>query len=342
VVFPSCAELPLPHYEELVLCAPSLLDVVEFLHRYDATAIHASTPGPMGVVALLAARLLQLPIAATYHTDVPNYARILTGRLLAGEVSWLYILGFYRLVDEVLVPSASSRRQLVARGLPAERIAPLPRWVDSELFTPSRRDLGLWPRLGVGPGLKLLFVGRLSREKNLELLAGAFEDLIATGYAVRLVLAGDGPYRQILQARLQGLPATFLGFVPHADFPAIYASADLFVFPSATDTFGNVVLEAQAAGLPVVVSDSGGPAELVQDGNTGVVVHANDRRALVGAIRSLLDDPGRLALMSVQARRFVLANQIPVERQFETLLRGPRQTRRGLWRRSPGSEPELV
>jgi len=340
VSFPSCAELPIPHYEELVLRTPSLLDVLDFLHRHGATAIHASTPGPMGVTALLAARLLQLPIAATYHTDVPTYVRILTGRRLLGEAAWLYIMAFYRLVDEVLVPSAHSRRQLIARGLPAERVAPLPRWVDTDLFTPDKRDLGSWAWRGVGPGVKLLYAGRVSREKNLELLADAFDALLASGRAARLVVAGDGPYRAEFEHRLRGRPATFLGLVPQAELATIYASADLFVFPSTTDTFGNVVLEAQAAGLPVIVSDVGGPAELVQHGNTGLVVRGNDRRALLDAMTALLDDPGRLALMGVQARRYVLANQLPIEHQFETVLRGPRQTRRRLWRRRV--DPELA
>jgi len=333
VTFPACAELALPHYEEFVLRTPSLLDVLDYLDTTGATAIHASTPGPMGIVALLAARILRLPIAATYHTDVPGYARILTGRAAAGGAAWAYVIAFYRLVDEVLVPSASTRRQLIAHGLPAERISPLPRWVDTELFTPVKRDLGIWRRYDVGPATKLLYAGRVSREKNLELLADTFEELLAAGCPVHLIIAGDGPYRAAMQKRLRGLPATFLGFLTQGELAHVYAASDLFVFPSATDTFGNVVLEAQAAGLPVIVTDKGGPNELMQHGNTGFVVPANDGRALLAALQCLLTDPGRLALMSLQARRFILANQLSVEQQYETLLRAPRISRHRRWQR---------
>ena len=324
VSFPVCAELAMPHYEEFVVGAPSLLDVLDYLFDADVAAVHASTPGPMGVTALIAARILRLPIAATFHTDIPSYARILTGRRSAQAAVWAYTLAFYRLVDEVLVPSAHTRRQLIRHGVSPRRIASLPRWVDTDLFCPTRRDLGLWRRYGVGPATKLLYAGRVSREKNMEVLATMFEQLVAAGYGAHLIVAGDGPSRAAMEKRLAGLPVTFLGFLSQDELAGVYASSDLFVFPSATDTFGNVVLEAQSSGLPVVVSDQGGPAELMQHGETGIVVPAGDAGALCAAVAGLLDDPGRLALMSLQARRFIIANQLPLEEQYGPLLRGAR------------------
>jgi glycosyltransferase involved in cell wall biosynthesis len=117
----------------------------------------------------------------------------------------------------------------------------------------------------------LFYVGRVSREKGLEMLAEVFKELVDSGAAIALAVIGDGPYREEMETSLAGYPALFTGYLAGELLQHGYASADLFVFPSATDTFGNVVLEAQASGLPVIVSDEGGPRELMIDGETGVV-----------------------------------------------------------------------
>jgi len=146
-------------------------------------------------------------------------------------------------------------------------------------------------------------VGRVSREKGLNVLAEAFRTVHAHRPDIRLVIVGDGPYLDEMRTQLAGLPAVFTGYLQGSALAEAYAGADLFVFPSATDTFGNVVLEAQASGLPVVVTSSGGPREVMQPGRTGLVVPPGDAQALALAVLELALDRDRLSAMGREARR---------------------------------------
>lgn len=230
------------------------MDIVE---REGFTRIHISTPGTVGLLELLIARLLNLPAAGTYHTDIPQYVRSLTNDEFLEQAAWNYMIWFYGQMEEVMVPSAGTRQQLQSRGLPPERIKPLPRWVDTDSYSPGMCNPNFWKGRGLGT-MVLLYVGRISREKGLELLVDVFRKLVDDGAAIALAVIGDGPYREEMEAALCGYPTLFTGYLAGEQLQMGYASADLFVFPSATDTFGNVVLEAQASGLPVIVSDEGG------------------------------------------------------------------------------------
>jgi glycosyltransferase involved in cell wall biosynthesis len=245
----------------------------------------------------------------------------LTNDSFLEEVAWNYMVWFYNLMEEVMVPSSSTRSQLVEKGLAPGKVKPLPRWVDSASFSPEKRDPNLWLRCGLDGGLKFLYVGRLSREKNLELLASAFISLTDAGSEGNLVLVGDGPYRKELEEKLKGYPALFTGFLSGEELSQAYASADVFVFPSTTDTFGNVVLEAQASGLPVIVSDQGGPRELIRDGMSGFIVKANNEAALAEAMQFFLADRQVAMRMGGQARRFIEDNQPHENDIYSTILR---------------------
>jgi glycosyltransferase involved in cell wall biosynthesis len=166
------------------------------------------------------------------------------------------------------------------------------------------RDEFFWKGYGMREGIKFLYVGRVSREKNLELLADAFKEIVKLGLPVQLAIIGDGPYRKDLEKKLDGYPATFTGFLEGEELAKGYASADVFVFPSTTDTFGNVVLEAQASGLPVIVSDEGGPKELIKEGNTGFIVKAGDKDDLFNAMLFFLQDEKLMHAMGQNARIF--------------------------------------
>ncbi|MEM6315679.1 MAG: glycosyltransferase, partial [Planctomycetota bacterium] len=144
----------------------------------------------------------------------------------------------------------------------------------------------------------LLYVGRVSVEKNLPLLAEAFKQVAARRDDVRLVVAGVGPYLEAMKAELAGLPVHFTGPLDDDQLRPLYAGADLFVFPSRTDTLGQVVMEAQASGLPAIVSETGGPRETIDDNVTGIVRPATDARVWATAIDDLLDQPAKLAAMS--------------------------------------------
>ena len=227
------------------------------------------------------------------------------------------MIWFYNQMREVLVPSSSTRMQLVQRGLAAEKIKPLPRWVNTEVFSPSKRNPYLY---GLNGDTKFLYVGRVSKEKNLKLLADAFIDITNKGFCSNLIMVGDGPYRNELEDLLKGYPALFTGFLTGNELSQIYASSDVFVFPSATDTFGNVVLEAQASGLPVIVSDEGGPKELMIDGETGLVVKANSITALADALTFFLQNKEKIATMGRNARHFTETNETNPNEAYHAIL----------------------
>ena len=319
--FLSVGDFVLPEYPELKLNFPPILDVMDFIEREGFTRIHISTPGTVGLLGLLIARMMNIPVAGTYHTDIPQYVRSLTGDEFLENAAWSYMIWFYGQMEEVLVPSEGTREQLKSRGLPPERMKPLPRWVDTEFYSPGMRNPTFWKSRGAGLGkVVLLYVGRVSREKGLEILVDSFRALVDGGSAISLAVIGDGPYREEMEAALSGYPALFTGYLAGEQLQRGYASADLFVFPSATDTFGNVVLEAQASGLPVIVSDEGGPRELMIDGETGVMFRAGSTSDLVAAIRLLASDPQLLTAMGRKARHFTLDKAPDSNQTYRTIL----------------------
>jgi glycosyltransferase involved in cell wall biosynthesis len=322
--FESVGDFVLPEYPELKLSFPPILDVMDYIEQGGFTRIHVSTPGTVGLLGLLISRLMDIPVAGTYHTDIPQYVRSLTNDEFLEQAAWSYMIWFYNQMEEVMVPSNGTRQQLMSRGLPEEKMKPLPRWVDTEQFTPVRRSQDFWTSRGIPEGIRLLYVGRVSREKSLELLTETFSELIDSGFDASLVVVGDGPYRQEMETRLKGYPAFFTGYLAGEELQDGYASADLFVFPSATDTFGNVVLEAQSSGLPVIVSDAGGPKELMVDGETGMVFSAGNGADLAAAIRHFLNNRTILAEMGHNARKFTLRSAPAAGDVYSTILQSGR------------------
>jgi glycosyltransferase involved in cell wall biosynthesis len=306
----------LPEYPQQKLIVPPFLEMLDFVYEGGFTTIHSATPGPMGLAALAIARVLDLPISGTYHTAIPQYASYLTGDQNIEEVVWRYTLWYYDQMAKVYVPSSDTGDELAQKGIKQEKLTNYPRGIDLGAFNPEHRN-GFYRRIAnlSGEVTKLLYVGRVSREKNLSVLARAFKQLSKKHDDLHLVIVGDGPYREDMQNELTGYPATFTGYLAGGELSQAYASADLFVFPSSTDTFGNVILEAQASGLPVVVTDSGGPRENMVHGVTGLVVPGKDASSLTSAIASLLDNPEKRLEMGRAARLYMQ------DRSFETAFK---------------------
>ena len=304
VNFEPINSFTLPEYPQQTLIIPPFLEMMNFVYEGGFTTIHSATPGPMGLVALAIARVLNLPISGTYHTAIPQYANHLTGDQTVEEIVWRYTLWYYDQMNNVYVPSSDTADELSQKGITQDKLRNYPRGIDLAAFNPTHRN-GYYRRTANldDSVTKLLYVGRISREKNLDVLAEAFKTLCRKYNNLHLVIVGDGPYRKEIQKDLASYPATFTGTLDGNDLSQAYASADLFVFPSSTDTFGNVILEAQASGLPVVVTDSGGPRENMIHGETGIVVPRQDARALCQAVSSLLDNPKKLENMGRAARR---------------------------------------
>jgi glycosyltransferase involved in cell wall biosynthesis len=303
--FSPIGVLELPEYREQKLFHPPLLEIINYCYFRNFTHILTATPGPLGLSALAIARLLKLPLWGTYHTALPQYAQYLTEDLMVVQLMWKYIVWFYNQMDLIFVPSRSTAQELQEKGVSGDKMRIFQRGVDLQLFHPAKRDGFLESEFQVREGLRLLYVGRVSKEKNLEILVRVFKSLIQNHSGVHLVVVGNGPYLEEMQQQLAGTPCTFTGYLQGEALAAAYASCDLFLFPSTTDTFGNVVLEAQASGLPVIVTDSGGPQENLVPGKTGLIIRRDCEASLLEAIQSLLAHPEELKEMGLTARRYM-------------------------------------
>ncbi|MBA3274131.1 MAG: glycosyltransferase family 1 protein [Chthoniobacterales bacterium] len=318
--FRPIGEFELPEYELQKLSFPPILQILDYVQREGFTEIVISTPGPVGLTGVLAAKMLNLQMTGIYHTDFPEYIRILTDDRFLESLAWTYMRWFYGQQDTVFVNSEQYRRSWIDRGIEPEKLMILPRGLDTELFTPERRDEGFWSRFepasrapnaldGESQRVRLLYVGRVSKEKDLDVLAAAYRQLLDEGVPVKLCVVGHGPYADTLAELAPD--AIFTGYLAGEELANAYASADIFVFPSTTDTFGNVVIEAQASGLPVVVSDVGGQRELVEPAVNGFVTKAHHVSDFATAVRELVTNSNLRLRMGAAARASVLHRSWP-------------------------------
>jgi glycosyltransferase involved in cell wall biosynthesis/predicted metal-dependent phosphoesterase TrpH len=288
----AVAEIDVPYYPGLRIGVPSLPAAVQALSDGAFDAIHVTSPGPAGVAGALLARALGLPLIGSYHTELTAYADLRSGRPeLAGAMA-MAVSAFYRACDVVLSPSAASDAALAQIGMPAERTMRWDRGVDTSRFDPALRDPALLAGHGAPEGaINVMYSGRITREKGAELLADAFLAARAREPRLHLVLAGGGPEQERLRERVgDDAHTTFLGWLAGADLARAYASADMFLFPSATDTFGQVILEAQASGLPVIAVAQGGPLSLIEHRTSGLLCPA-DAAPLAEAVLELCGSP---------------------------------------------------
>jgi glycosyltransferase involved in cell wall biosynthesis len=194
---------------------------------------------------------------------------------------------FYGQMDFVYAPSEYYRQHLIELGFKRQQLGLLDHGVDLELFCPSRREPDYWKKHGLEDGFHFIYVGRVSREKNLEVLLESFRSLRARVAGVNLMIVGDGPLLPSLREHYANCGVIFTGWLQGEELAKAYASSDALVFPSTTDTFGNVVLEAHACGLPAIVSHRGGPQEIVSRNESGIVVNTSHPGALTDAMAAL-------------------------------------------------------
>jgi glycosyltransferase involved in cell wall biosynthesis len=305
--FEPLISMPFPGYPQLPLSLPPVAEVLEWADRQQFDAIHVHTPGPMGLCGMLVASMLRVPLLSTYHTDFPAYVLDHTGDHRLTTTAESFMSWFFGRSERVFTRSHQYEKPLGRLGIDPNRVMLLPACVDSETFNPRHRDPNFWHDRGIrGATHHLLYCGRISFEKNLMLLARAYRQLCRDRNDLALIFAGDGPQVCQLQQELRDLPVWFLGRQNDAQLSGLYANSDLLLFPSKTDTLGQVVLEAQASGLPVLVSDQGGPKEVVDDGLTGLVLAADDASAWSAAVDQLLrDEPRRLRMSRTAPLRMV-------------------------------------
>jgi glycosyltransferase involved in cell wall biosynthesis/predicted metal-dependent phosphoesterase TrpH len=322
---PAAAELDVPFYAGMSLGVPGLPGLAETLAegRYDA--VHVTAPGPAGVAATLLGRIAGTPLIASYHTELAAYAGMRSDDDELESMARAALGAFYRTPSLVLSPSPAADRSLLALGVEEARLGRWERGVDVSRFNPGKAAPGEYPG-----EVRVLYAGRLTREKGVDLLAESFLRARRSDPRLHLLLAGGGPEEDELRGRL-GEHATFLGWLEGEDLARAYASADLFLFCSTTDTYGQVVLEAGASGLPVVAVAEGGPASLVENRHTGMLCQA-DADHVAGTVLQLAASPllrRHLGASAVRAAR---------ERSWERALK---QLGEG-YRRALGTAPEAA
>ncbi len=281
---PAAAELEIPFYEGMTLGVPGLPDLVETLAEGSYDLVHVTAPGPAGIAATLMSRITGVPLLASYHTEIATYAGMRSRHDGLEALTRAGLGAFYSAPVAVLSPSPSADASVAALGADPARIGRWERGVDTRRFDPAKADREAFPG-----EIKVLYSGRLTREKGVELLAESFLRAHAADPRLHLLLAGGGPEEGELRRRL-GDRATFLGWLSGEDLPRAYASADAFLFASSTDTYGQVILEAAASGLPIVAVAEGGPAALVENRHTGLLCRP-DADHLAGTLLQLASSP---------------------------------------------------
>jgi glycosyltransferase involved in cell wall biosynthesis len=290
--FTPVGTFSVPEYPELNLSLPPVLDIVRYIEKEDFDELLISTPGPMGLTALLAARLLGLPAKGIYHTDFPHYVEKWTDDESMGEITRQFMRWFYGKVDLIYAPTNAYVEEIRTLGFPDKPIDVLPRGVDLDEYSTSFKDDTFWTQYGLQQdSFKFVYVGRVSSEKNIDILLEAFSLLQEEGLPVELAVVGDGPdLKRLKEAYANRAGLVFTGYLHGETLSTAYASADALAFPSMSDTFGNVVLEAHACGIPAVVSDKGGPQEIVRSYDSGIVVSATKPEDYANGMRRLATD----------------------------------------------------
>ncbi len=286
-----------PLYPDYRVSLPGGRRVARELDAWGPDLVHVVSPTPMASWAQRYARRRGLPVVSSFHTHFVSYFRYY-GFPALEPVGWAMMRRFYARCERVYAPSRSIIRELEAHGLRGLEL--WSRGIDARRFSPAFRDPELRRAVGAADGVPVvLLVSRLVKEKDLADLVEMHRLLRARGAEHRLVLVGDGPMREELEAALPD--AHFAGHQTGEALARWYASADVFVFPSTTETFGNVVLEALASGVPAVVVDRGGPPDQIEPGENGWIARANDPAELAGRVEALLRDPEARARMARRA-----------------------------------------
>jgi glycosyltransferase involved in cell wall biosynthesis len=298
VRIPSAMSASLPIYPDMTWNVPELPPLTSWLTR-SADIVQLATPGPMGIAGLISARMLGLPVIAQYHTEVAEYAARMTGMPMVKMIVEPIVGWFYKQADVCLAPSQAVQQRLASFGIPDDRIWRIRRGVDLDLFNPARRDRAALARWGIIDEPVALYVGRLSKEKNLDALTAAWAKVHAARPDAKLLVVGaEGPLAGTFKA--PGMIET--GGLFGEDLATVFACADVLAFPSETETFGNVVVEAAASGLPAIVARAGASHEHVIANETGLVIDGAKSQELADAMLALFADPLRRWQMRAAAR----------------------------------------
>lgn len=288
---PYIYEFNLPHYESYVMRIPSILRSMEIIARENPDEIYISTPGPLGLIALFTAKLMNIKTTGVYHTDFKMQYDTFGEEGGMSDVIEAFTRWFYMSLDTIKVPTKEYIQILSERGFSEQKMSLFRRGIEEEIFYPVIDAKNTLKQTGlIKEGLVIIYAGRVSKDKNLDFLASVYQILLRNYPDLQLIIAGDGPYLNEFKQSMISLPGVkFLGAIERKELAIWYSASDILVFPSNTDTFGMVVLEAQACGLPAVVSDIGGPKEIVVDRKTGLIAQSDQLADWVDKVSYLIE-----------------------------------------------------
>ena len=261
-MLPGKCSMKQPGYEQSETAIPKLGLFIKLLKKYPVDLIELETPNTVCVMAFVVAKIIGIHTVTHYRTDVISYANLLVKNKLAAYLVCTWVRFFVKKTGLVIIPSRAFVPRVKELGVAESKIHILPRGVDLIRFNPEKKNNGIWEKqISPEKKLRLLYVGRISREKNLPLILEQFNSLAENLPDFEFAFVGDGPYLETLKEKTENISQIFCtGVVTGDQLANIYASADIFIFPSTTDTFGNSVIEALASGVPCIVSDGGGPS----------------------------------------------------------------------------------
>lgn len=302
-------------YPECRVAFPNYFKIKGELEKFNPDLIHVATPFNLGIMGVYCAKKLKIPLAGSYHTDFDQYLQFYDLGLLS-SLLWKYMNWFHQPLQKIFVPSHDTMAQLTEHGL--KNLELWPRGVDCELFHPFYDKLAVRKKYSFRKEYILSYAGRLAPEKSAGLLLEIAKNMppqIAD--KVHWLIVGDGPMREQLEKEA---PANmiFTGYLKGGQLAEVYSASDLFIFPSATETFGNVVLESLASGTPVIGANSGGVRSIIEDGVTGRLCTPHDIHHFAEAIISLLTSDSKRVQMGYEGRNYALTQKW--ERIFDNLI----------------------
>jgi len=304
IMIPGKASMDMPGYEGSEVTIPKIGLMLRLLKRYPVDLFEFETPNTMGWMGMWIGKIVGIKTISHYRTDLITYIEMLLESKLAIFLNHTIIRVFTLLTTPVIVPSLAFKPIVENLGISPHKIHHLPRGVDSIMFHPHKKNNGAWERLTPNyKGFRLIYVGRISTEKNLPWVVDLYTRLTKIIPQISFTIVGEGPYLEQLKNSLEPLPGIFFtGTLRGQDLAGVFASADLLIFPSTTDTFGNSVIEAIASGIPCVVSNKGGPQEIIEDNKSGIIIDPENMQESIDKISALIRDDSRMEKFKKSAR----------------------------------------
>ena len=310
----------LPIYNECRLSIPLYASMSKIIDQFNPDLIHLVTSLGIGWMGLKYAREKSIPLVSSYHTNFDAYLKYYKLEYLEDTI-WSYFRWFHNFSGINFCPSTDTMKTLDDKGIGNTRI--WSRGIDADKFSPAFKNIGIRQKFNAADKIMFLYVGRVAAEKDLDILLECMNNInVLNPGKTSFIITGDGPYAGYMK---KNAPADtrFTGYLKGAELAEMYASCDVFLFPSSTETFGNVVLEAMASGLPVIAADAGGVKDSITDGSDGFLCKARNAMSFTKAMDKFIKDPGLIASMGAEARRHSLSKSW--DSIFDSLLEDYRE-----------------